>query len=101
MLFDPSLSSILALQKTTPPVLAAEPGVGESLESRFMNALANTSAEFEAKRGDIVSAATNFDPTSAESAIALQMRLADYGVGVSMVATAARKTVGAVEALLR
>ncbi|VVD90483.1 hypothetical protein PCA20602_01598 [Pandoraea capi] len=101
MSFDPSLSPISALHKTTPSVLAADPGAGESLESRFLNALANTSAGFEANRADIVNAATNLDPTDTASAIALQTRLADYGIGVSMVATMARKTVGAVEALLR
>ncbi|VVD77530.1 type III secretion system inner rod subunit SctI [Pandoraea anhela] len=101
MSFDSSLSSISALSKTTPTVLASEPGAGESLESRFMSAVANMSAGFETQRGDIANAAMHYDPTDAASAVELQTRLADYSVGVSMVATMARKAVGAVEALLR
>ncbi|AKM30710.1 hypothetical protein AB870_12220 [Pandoraea faecigallinarum] len=101
MSFDPSLSSISALHKSAEPVLAADPGAGQSLESRVMTALSNMSAGFEAQRADIANAAANFDVTDAASAVELQTRLADYGIGVQYVATVARKMVGAVEALLR
>ena len=100
MLFDPSLSSISALQEAT-PVLSSEPGAGESLESRVMNALANMSAGFEADRANIVHAVKDFDPTDAASSVELQTQLAKYSTEVSYVATLARKSVAAVEALLR
>ncbi|AJP55944.1 hypothetical protein UC34_00945 [Pandoraea vervacti] len=101
MSFDPSLSSISAMYKSSEPVLAADPGAGQSLESRVVNALSTMSAGFEAQRADIANVTANFDVTDVGSAVELQTKLADYGIGVQFVATVARKTVGAVEALLR
>ncbi|VVD85485.1 hypothetical protein PAQ31011_01344 [Pandoraea aquatica] len=81
MLFD---SSLLLGRAPDPDasVLAVESGAGQTLESRFMNAVANLSADFEGDRAGIKAAASRFDPTDAASGIELQNRLAVYPGGV-------------------
>nr|WP_023598139.1 type III secretion system inner rod subunit SctI [Pandoraea pnomenusa] len=99
-----SLSTMLepsTLTDATPQVVSAATGIGESLESRFFNAVAQMSAEFEGDRQRIAYAVRGVDATDPKSMIELQTKLADYSLQVAMVSTLARKSVGAVEALLR
>ncbi|WP_191239913.1 type III secretion system inner rod subunit SctI [Pandoraea pnomenusa] len=86
---------------TTSAVLAAEPGADVSLESRFFDAVARLSADFEGERQGIADAVRRTDASDPASMIRLQTQIADYSLQVAMVSTLARKSVGAVEALLR
>lgn len=100
MLLDPSLLSVRSLDSHA-SVSATDLAAGQTLESRFMNAVANLSADFEAGRAGITAAVSRFDPSNSESAMDLQNRLAVYGIDVGMASSLARKSVAAVEALLR
>ncbi|WP_087690399.1 type III secretion system inner rod subunit SctI [Pandoraea sp. PE-S2R-1] len=103
-----------ALRLTAPPahsahsvtdasvsVIANQPDATDSLESRFIRAAADMSARFEADRAQIADDVIRIDPTDLVAMNAMQVRLAQYSLDVSMTSTLARKVVGAVEALLR
>ncbi|VVD88191.1 hypothetical protein PMO31116_01455 [Pandoraea morbifera] len=85
----------------TSAVLAAEPGANVSLESRFLDAVARLSADFEGERQGIADAVRGTDASDPAAMIRLQTQISDYSLQVAMVSTLARKSVGAVEALLR
>ncbi|VVD64162.1 hypothetical protein PIN31009_00262 [Pandoraea iniqua] len=82
-------------------VITGQPDTGDSLETRFIRAAADLSAKFEADRAHIADDVNRIDPTDLVAMNAMQVRLAQYSLDVSMTSTLARKVVGAVEALLR
>lgn len=82
-------------------VIAGDPGTGGSLESRFIHAAADLSARYETERIGMTQDVGRIDASDPVALNAMQVRLAEYSLEVSMTATLARKAVGAVEALLR
>ena len=82
-------------------VIAGDAGSAGSLESRFLHAAADLSARYESERVRITDDIGRIDASDPVALNAMQARLGEYSVEVSMTATLARKAVGAVEALLR
>ncbi|ALS59870.1 type III secretion system inner rod subunit SctI [Pandoraea norimbergensis] len=97
----PTAPPVFSTADTSTSVIAGQPDTGDSLASRFLRAAADMSARFEADRTQIADDVHRIDPTDLVAMNAMQARLAQYSLDVSMTSTLARKVVGAVEALLR
>ncbi|GAB3629540.1 hypothetical protein PTE30175_01242 [Pandoraea terrae] len=70
-----------------------------SLEKRMIQAYADASVSFENERRGITELlGGKLDPATA---LSLQVKTADYNLGVSLISALARKVTGAVETLLR
>ncbi|VVD68418.1 hypothetical protein PIN31115_00469 [Pandoraea iniqua] len=65
-------------------VITGQPDTGDSLESRFIRAAADLSAKFEADRAHIADDVNRIDPTDLVAMNAMQVRLAQYSLDVSM-----------------
>ncbi|PUA19958.1 type III secretion system inner rod subunit SctI [Glaciimonas sp. PCH181] len=81
--------------------ISVDGGSPISLESRAMQAYAQSVMSAEHNKSDIMLRLEAPGLTSPEELQAIQEKVADYGIRLSMVSTLSRKVTSAVETLLR
>ena len=101
--FTPQINHVTKALHDIPelPVVGLDERVAGMSEESLVNAFAGYAVQSEQWKNRAYQALDNPAGLSPEKLIALQNQVLNYNVEVSLMATLARKTVGAVETLLR